>query len=345
MNLFIIVAVVLTVLAVALVITPLLRPTDDGQRSPVAALILALMLPAGVLGMYLFVGNQDWSAPAAATMPGEIATLADKLEARLRNEPDDAEGWLLLGRTYAQLQRVDDSRRAFRQALAVTPSVEAKLGVAEADILLDRDNLGRDAGRLIEEVLRVDPDNPKALFYGGMVAMVRNDVTTFRDRWQRLLAMSPPEHIRAVIEAQLAMTDTPPTAASGSTPPSTAAVPASPPAAGIDVNVSVADDLAGRIGPNAVVYLVARDPDRPGPPVAVVRHAADTWPLQLTLTDENAMLPDRLLSALARVQLVARITNSGEPTAQPGDLYGEAGWPAPDTVAGGISIVIDRLVE
>lgn len=350
MNLFIISAVILTLLAVGMVITPLLRRTDEGQRSPVAASIVALALPAGALAMYLYVGNPDWSAPATGAMPGEIATLADDLEARLRTEPGDAEGWLLLGRTYAQLQRVADSRRAFRQALALTSSVEAKLGVAEADILLDRDNLARDAGRLVEEVLAVDPDNPKGLFYGGMVAMVRNDVPTFRDRWQRLLAMSPPEHIRAVIEAQLAMTDSDsgPAAAAESAPASisSAATSAADSAAtGIDVNVSVAEALSGRIGPDAVIYLVARDPGRPGPPVAVVRQAADTLPLQLTLTDENAMLPDRLLSSLERVQLIARVSNSGEPTAQPGDLYGEAGWPAPDHDTGGISIVIDRLVE
>ncbi len=340
MNLFIITAVILTLLAVALVITPLLRATDDGHRAPVAASIVACLLPAAVLAMYLFIGSPDWSAPATTAMPGEISTLADDLEARLRSEPGDAEGWLLLGRTYVQLQRVADSRRAFRQALAITPSVEAKLGVAEADILLDRENLGRDAGRLVEEVLRVDPDNPKALFYGGMVSMVRNDVSTFRDRWQRLLAMSPPEHIRAVIEAQLGMTDTP----QESMPASTSG-PADSPAAGINVNVSVAAALAGRIGPDAVIYLVARATGRPGPPVAVVRHSANVLPTQLTLSDKNAMLPDRLLSTLARVQLIARVSNSGEPTAQPGDLYGEAEWPAPDTDAGGISIVIDRLVE
>lgn len=344
MNLFIFTAAILTLLAVGLVIAPLLRRTDDGHRSPVAATVVALALPATVLAMYLLVGNPDWSAPATGATRGEIAMLADDLEARLRSEPGDEAGWLLLGRTYAQLQRAADSRRAFRQALAIAPSIEAKLGVAEADILLDRDNLARDAGRLVEEVLAVDPDNPKGLFYGGMVAMVRDDVTAFRDRWQRLLAMSPPEHIRAVIEAQLAMADSERAETGESTP---ASAPADSAGAGIDVNVSVAEALTGRIGPNAIVYLVARDPDRPGPPVAVVRQAAETLPLQLRLTDENAMLPDRLLSALTRVRLIARVSNSGDPTAQPGDLYGEAGWPATetDTDTDGVSIVIDRLVQ
>ena len=339
MNQFAIVAIVMTGLAVAIVVWPLLR---DGAGAPITALVLGLTFPAAVLVIYLSVSNHDWSAPVPATrsvagdpvnsMAPDLQDAVRSLEDRLRAQPDDADGWLLLGRSYAQLQNVSESRRAFRQALALEPSNEAKLGVAEADILLDRNNLSRDAGRLVEEVLAIEPQNPKALFYGGMVAMTRNDVDTFRERWQLLLTMSPPDSIRAVIESQLEHVGV----GAGSAPPVATEQ-------GINVNISVTDNLVDRVGPGAILFLVAREPDRPGPPVAVVRHDASALPATLKISDSNAMMAGRPLSSLARVQLIARITNSGDPAAQPGDLFGEAAW-AGDT-GEGVSITVDRIVE
>ncbi len=342
MNLFVVAAVILTCLAVAPVVWPLLRKSDDAPAAPVAAFVLGLGMPAAVLLIYLSVSNHDWSAPMVAQgernseAVGSIAEMVTQLENRLQAEPGDARGWLLLGRTYAQLQRIADSKRAYTTAMALEPSSEAKLGVAEADILLDRSNLLGDAGRLVEEVLTVEPQNAKALFYGGMISMARNDVETFRDRWQLLLTMSPPDEIRALIESQLAQAGFPPDAPTAGTDSAMASV---------DVNISIAAGLAERIKPGAIMFLLAREPNRPGPPVAVIRHNASELPATLNLSDKNAMMAGRSLSSLPRVQLVARITNSGEPVAQPGDLYGEMEWMTGSSTGEGISIVIDRVVD
>jgi len=346
MNLFVITAVVLTGLAAAAVVWPLLRKTNGVPGAPVAAVVLGVSLPAAVLLIYLSASNYDWSAPATATHGsrngnGNLTNIDDmiaKLENRLQAEPDNVAGWLLLGRSYAQLQQIEKSRRAYRRALALEPSTEAKLGVAEADIMLDRDNLKRDAGRLVEEVLAVEPDNPKALFYGGMVAMTRNDIDLFRERWQRLLALSPPDEIRHVIEAQLARTGITP----GQIKP---ARQTGAPDPGIDVSVSVTDELAKRIRPGAILYLVARDPNRRGPPLAVVRHEAAGFPVSLNISDANAMIPGQPMLSLPRVHLIARITNSGKPVAQPGDLFGEKTFITGKNRGEGITIVIDRIVD
>jgi len=349
MNLFVIAAVVLTCLAVALVITPLLRKTDGMPASPVAAIVLGLALPASVLLIYLFVSNHDWSAPVVSadnsgagsrSAGGGLASIDEmvvSLEKRLQAEPGDVTGWLLLGRTYAQLQRIPESAQAYRQALTLEPSSEAKLGVAEAEILMNRESLMGDAGQLVEEVLVVEPDNPKALFYGGMVAMVHQDVDTFRDRWQRLLTLSPPDDIRAVIEAELAKV--------GAAAEQVGAKEPGPTTAGVNVNILVSSDLAEHIKPAAVLYLLARDPVRPGPPLAVIRQDASILPAMLNISDSNAMTPGTSLTSLSQVKLIARITNSGEPVAQAGDLFGEVIW-NPDEEAGkDISIVIDRIVD
>jgi cytochrome c-type biogenesis protein CcmH len=344
MNLFVIAALLLTILAVVTVIWPLLRTRGDGPSAPVAAVVLGLALPAAVVIIYLSVSNYDWSSSApppvpdnrvsADGMPSNIEEMVRQLENRLQTEPDDVEGWLMLGRIYARLQRVSESSRAYRRALALEPSSEAKLGVAEAEIILDRDNLTGEAGRLVEEVLVVEPQNPKALFYGGMVAMVRNDVDVFRDRWQLLLTLSPPDDVRVLIESQLAAVDGLPEE-SGPVEPGLA----------FSVSVSVSAGLADQVDPQAVLYLLARNPDRPGPPLAVVRHVASNLPATLTLSDANAMMPGVTLSSLPSLELVARISASGKPVAQPGDLFGATTWDAGEHSEQNISITIDRVVD
>jgi len=349
MNLFIIAAIVLIGLAVALVIIPLLRKTEGMPASPVAAIVLGLALPAAVLLIYLFVSNYDWSTPAVTAENmgavsrnngGGLASIDEmvvSLEKRLQSEPGDVTGWLLLGRTYAQLQRISESGHAYRQALNLEPSSEAKLGVAEAEILMNRESLMGGAGQLVEEVLAVEPDNPKALFYGGMVAMVHQDVDTFRDRWQRLLTMSPPDDIRAVIELELAKVGVAAEQVGAKKPGSSTQ--------GVNVNISVSSDLAEYIKPEAVLYLLARDPVRPGPPLAVIRSDASILPVMLNISDSNAMTPGTSLTSLSQVKLIARITNTGEPVAQAGDLFGEVIWDSDKEAGKETSIVIDTLVD
>lgn len=352
MNLFVTAALILTALAVVAVIRPLLRRSGGTQAAPVAAVVLGLAFPAAVLVIYLSVSNYDWSAPpapveeAAADGMPDIDDMIRQLENRLENEPDDAEGWLMLGRTYARLQRFEASGRAYRRALALEPGPEAKLGVAEADILSDRNNLTGDAARLVEEVLAVEPRNPKALFYGGMVAMVQNDIDTFRERWRLLLTLSPPDDVRALIESQLAGIDALPEENTKSRPDGIIKPePAPGQGLAIRVRVSVATGFAERIDPRAVLYLLARNPDRPGPPLAVVRHSAADLPAMLTLSDANAMLPGMTLASVPNLKLVARISKSGEPTAQSGDLFGETIWRSGNDAEKNISITIDRIVD
>jgi len=65
----------------------------------------------------------------------------------------------------------------------------------------------------------------------------------------------------------------------------------------------------------------------------------------LNISDANAMMPGRTIASLPRVQLIARITNSGEPVAQPGDLFGERVWVASEASGDGVSIVVDQVTD
>jgi cytochrome c-type biogenesis protein CcmH len=348
MSLFIVFAILLTACAVALIVLPLLRQSAERPNAPIAATFMAVALPALVLLLYVSVSNHSWTAsppansgapagtPAAASLNQAVATL----EERLRREPGDAAGWLLLGRTYFELQDVPKARAAFARALELDASTEAKLGVAEADILMDRNNLSGEAGRVVEEVLRLEPDNQKALFYGGLVASARQDLATLRQRWERLLAQSPPPAVREMLEEQLAML-----APETSAPVNTA--PISPSDDGINVRVDIAANLAQKIKPGAMLFLVAREPDKPGPPVAAVRQGSADFPTLMRISDANAMIAGRSLTAIDRVHLVARIANGGDPIAQSGDIFGEVYWTraADNGQSAEVSILMDKVVE
>jgi len=353
MSLFIVFAILLTAFAVALIVFPLLRQSEDRPNAPVAATVMAIVLPALVLLLYVSISNHSWTAQPPADTNGQPADAPSAvaldqavaaLEERLRREPGDVEGWLLLGRTYFELQDIPKARSAFSQALALDGGTEAKLGIAEADILMDRSTLTGDAGRLVEEVLLQEPRNPKALFYGGLVASARGDFTVVRQRWETLLTLSPPPAVKNMLEEQLASMP------QGASDPARIAPAAAPPPApddGINVRVDIAENLVEKIKPGALLFLVAREPDKPGPPVAAVRQGTSDFPTLIRITDANAMLPGKSLAALARIQLIARIANGGDPIAQSGDIFGEVIWTRAidDGQSGEVSILMDAVVE
>ena len=348
MSLFIVFAILFTAIAVGLIVFPLLRQSEERPNAPVAATVMATVLPALVLLLYISVSNHSWDTQSstdpgtASDAPSAVALdqAVTELEDRLRREPGDVEGWLLLGRTYFELQDIPKARAAFSQALALDNSTEAKLGVAEAEILMDRSSLTGDAGRLVEEVLLQEPRNPKALFYGGLVASARGDFSTVRQRWETLLTLSPPPAVKKMLEEQLASMQ--PNAVE---PAQVEQTPAT--GDGINVRVDIAEHLKEKINPGAMLFLVAREPDRPGPPVAAVRQGASEFPTLMRISDANAMLPGQSLAAIARVHLVARIANGGDPIAQAGDIFGEVFWTRAgnDGPSAQVTILMDEVVE
>ena len=350
---FIVAAIALIAIAVGLVATPLLRHREQAKNSPIAATAAAVAIPAAAVLLYVFVSNFNWSAPtpaqAQAQAPntesaraGALSDVVQQLEQRMAEQPGDIEGWLLLGRTYMQLQRFPDARRAYAAALAVAPVAAAKLGLAEADILIDRVNLGGEAGQLVEEVVAEQPDNPKALFYGGMVALFRGDEALARARWEKVLTLSPPDNVREILEPQIAALG-----AGSESVESTAATvePAAESAdnSAIAVNVSLDESLINRVSGNAIMFVLARRPGVPGPPIAAVRTVAASLPATLSISDANTMIAGNTLAGLSEVEIVARISASGGPIAGPGDLYGEAIW----RVGAGrrVDIIVDQIVE
>ncbi len=276
--------------------------------------------------------------PVAPEAPATIDEMVASLAQRLEKNPDDLNGWTMLGRSYVQMQRYPEAVAAYGRAVALesAPNPQTLADFGEAVVLSETGRISERAEQLFENALGLEPNNPKALFYGGIAAIERNNRVLAADRWEALLALAPPPEIQEVLRQRIAEwrgLEQP--VLSGETPGSSAAV--------ITARVSLAADAAAQIAPNATVFIIARDPDQPSPPIAATRRLASELPAAVTLGDADAMIPGRLLSGFDRLEIIARASASGEPIAQSGDWYGEQIMVVSESAA--VEIVIEHKVQ
>ena len=312
----------------------------------------ALLLPAAALGIYLLLGQPGTVNPTAPTEGGHALTpeqmqgMVARLAERLKTQPDDADGWHMLARSYASFGRYADAAQAYDRAAALQPT--------NPDLLADyADVLGAVNGRklegrtlqLIEAALDSNPRHPKALALAGTAAFNRQDFAAALSYWQRLQATLDPNSDMArrvaasIAEAQAKAGGS---AAAGATATTTAA-----PATGATLSgqVQVADNLKSRIQEGDTLFIFARAAEGPRMPVAIARvsaAAAAAGPVAFTLDDSSAMQPERRLSQQRSVVLAARISRSGNATPQSGDLMGTLGPLVPG--AKDLTLVIDGVV-
>ncbi len=328
-----------------------------------AAIVLGLALPVLALGLYGVVGNpraivgpvasDTAQQPTHGVTQADIEGMVAKLAERLRQHPEDAEGWVMLGRSYAALGRLDAAVDAYAHAARLRPQ--------DADLLADyADVLGFAQGKrllgkpeeLIAKALQIDPRNFKALALAGSAAFEREDYKSAAAYWQRLLRLVPPnsEDAKTVLanvnearsragEQPLAATaaDT----ASGAAAATDAAAPAAQ--APLTGTVTLAPGLAAKAAPDDTVFIFARAASGPPMPLAVLRKRVRDLPVSFSLDDSMAMAPGLSLSRFPQVVVGARISKSGSATPGPGDLQGLSKPVAND--AEHVSVVIDSVVR
>lgn len=348
---FIVLAAILAALAAGLVAVPLLRhgAGSSGPAAPWAALASIALVVFGAAVLYVKWSNWTWSPQAVAagtprhgtagTGDASAQEIIGQLARRLEKQPDDLAGWMMLGRSYAATEQYALAERAYARAdqLAGGKDPEALAGLAETLLMQDENALSGRAGELFEQVLRLEPQMPKALFFGGIAALRRGELPLARDRFAQLLAGNPPENVRPLLQQQLDAIDAQlgraPAAATGAAParvtPGGAATAAASPAsaapageASVRVTLDVAPGVRGKIAASAPLFVFVRDPAAPGPPLAVKRLAAQ-FPQDIDLTAADSMTGDAALAPGRDVTVVARVSLGGMPNARSGDPFGE----------------------
>jgi cytochrome c-type biogenesis protein CcmH len=343
MSAFIIVAAIMAAIAAAVIAIPLMRD----KKSRVVGALAALLVAGAAAGLYPLWSNWDWHAPpesAAAVAAPDVAAMIAKLEKHLRDDPADLAGWLMLGRSYVALQRLDEAVAAYERAHRLdAKSVEATLGLGEAISLRTGGQVSAAASQLFEEALAEAPDNPKALLYGGFAAASRGDNALARSRWQALKDLHPPPQIEQMLDARIAALGLPQEAGTNASPAGTSASAVGSAAALVTVNIHIAPALKSRLKPETPLFVFAREPDSRGPPLAAKRLTSEAIGTSVQLSASDSMVPGRVLTAGKRVSVTARVSFSGQPIPAAGDLYGELSYDVGQD--GARDLLIDRVAQ
>jgi cytochrome c-type biogenesis protein CcmH len=343
MSAFITVAAIMAAIAAAVIAIPLMRD----KKSRVVGALAALLVAGAAAGLYPLWSNWDWHAPpqaeAAAPAP-DVAAMMAKLEQHLRDDPADLAGWLMLGRSYVALQRLDDAVAAYERAHKLdAKSIEGTLGLGEAISLRAGGEVSAAASQLFEDALAEAPDNPKALLYGGFAAASRGDKALARSRWQALKDLHPPPQIEQMLDARIAALALPQEAGTNASPAGTSASSAGSAAAQVTVNIHIAPALKSRLKPETPLFVFAREPDSRGPPLAAKRLTSEAIGTSVQLSASDSMVPGRVLVAGKRVSVTARVSFGGQPIPAAGDLYGELSYEVGQD--GARDLLIDRVAQ
>src|SRR5262245_61418233 len=297
--------------------------TGSPRNALATALALGLAVPICALLVYLSVGNPGMLAPQADQGAGphgmsaqQFEALVERLATRMKERPDDAEGWMMLGRSYAVMGRFREASAAYARAAALVPDDALLLAdYADALAMAQGRTLQGEPEKILKRALAADPNNLKALLLAGTAAFDRNDRAGAVRLWQRALLLLPEgsdaaEGVRASIAE-----------AGGSTAKTQIAKPAQ---AGGRVSgvVKLDPKLAAKVAPDDTVFIFARAAEGPRMPLAILRRQGRDLPLSFSLDDSMAMAPQMKLSAFPLVIVGAHVSKNANATASPGDLQG-----------------------
>ena len=324
-------------------------------RSRRTAVLMSALVPVLGLVLYARLGSTealDSAPPNAANaaagadvtmaqVEAMVSTMAARLENPAPGQADDPVAWDMLARSLAALQRYSDADRAYARAIALAPG-NAQLLADRADLLVllqDRRSAGEPT-RLIEEALKIDPDNLKALALAGSAAFERQDFDAALKHWSRARARATPgsdfaNGLDRSIEAARS------SAGAGAPPVKTAARQTPAAAAGVSGTVSIAPALLARVQPGDTLFIFARAAQGPRMPLAILRLPAGNWPASFQLDDSLAMSPELKLSGFEQVVVQARVSRSGQALPQSGDLIGQTAALKPGTR--GIELRLDQV--
>jgi cytochrome c-type biogenesis protein CcmH len=335
-----------------------------GAGSKLAALAVAVAVPLIAVSAYLALGSPQGLNPSRASAAqgapheitqAQIESMVARLAQRLESNPDDAEGWAMLGRTYGALGRYAEAANAYAKAEALFPQ-NAQLLADYADNLamVQGQSLKGKPEELIRRALQADGNNLKALALAGTAEFEKQDYAKASEYWKRMLPLLPADSemgnsVRASIKEAEDKQGAAPRQATASAravgedkpkPPGAATAGGG---ARLSGTITLAPALAARAAPEDTVFVLARPAQGSRMPLAAVRVKVKDLPLKFSFDDSMAMNPSAKLSDFSEVVVAARVSKSGNVMPQPGDLEGVSKPVHPGT--GGMNIEIAKEIR
>jgi len=329
-----------------------------GNRNVTTITLTTLAVPLLAVSLYLWLGNTKALLPqTAAEHPAmtaapesghpDFSSVLENLIARLRDQPDDIEGWLMLGRTYAMMQRFNEAKEAYEKVLALVPdNAEVLTDYADIVAMTHDGSLIGEPYELVKKALRLDARNPKALALAGTAEFEQKKYKEAAASWEKLLALIPPSEAELTQSVKASIDEAKSLASGGKggmmarameqsgsqtqTPPAAETKPAGAASAGaatatsgtLSGKVTLSPAMATKTSPNDSVYIFARAKAGPRAPLATLRLQVKDLPASFTLNDSMARSGVQLSTFPDEVVVGARISKSGSPMPQSGDLQG-----------------------
>ena len=306
------------------------RGDQVAERQPGrwAAVILVVLVPVLSIAMYLKLGEYrviDNPQLAQAAKPAQaqnqnmsIEEMLERVKQRLRDNPEDAQGWFIMGRTYLSMQKIDEAVTAFQRTYDLVgdePGVMFTL--ADALALQNKGSMAGEPAELVRRGLEISPQDPTGLWLDGLAAEQREDYKLAHARWAAMLPLIGEDvessneihRLLAVLEKR--------------DPTIEPIASATPEEAPVNITLSVDLDagLRNQVTPQDAVFIYAKAMQGPPMPLAVKRLTVSDLPTSVSLSDSDAMMPNMKLSSFAQVIIGARVSKSGDPVAQVGDFY------------------------
>ncbi|WP_313645057.1 c-type cytochrome biogenesis protein CcmI [Pseudomonas sp.] len=284
------------------------EPSRQGHLGKALPLLAALLVPLAALGLYVHFGAADKVALTQefAAAPKSLEEMTTRLERAVQAQPDSAEGLYFLGRAYMAEQRPADAARTYERAVALAGRQPELLGQwAQALYFAADKQWSPQLQALTDEALRADANEVTSLGLRGIAAFEGERYQEAIDYWNRLLAQLPAgDASRAALQGGI---DRAAQRLGNGGSQATAPVR-------LTVQVALAPALKDKVKPDDSVFIFARASNGPPMPLAARRVTVAQLPIEVALTDADAMLAQMKLSQFAEVQLVARVSRAGQPT-------------------------------
>ena len=311
-------------------------PSTDSRWGNASIAALVISIPLLAVSLYFMLGTPAGLKPQIPTAaideahpatPEQFEAMVTWLAERLKTEPDNAEGWVMLARSYTALNRYQDASAAFARAVELQPN-NAFVLADHADMLaMLKQTLQGEPEKIIRQALKIDPDNLKALSLAGSAAFERKDYSNAIKCWEKILNLLPADSpvvasVSASINEARGLAGLPQIAAATV---GNRATTQSNVAKGAVMSGTVRLDPAfkARIADTDTVFVFARAVEGGRkPPLAVLRKTVKELPFDFTLDDSMSMVPGLNLSSVAKVIVGARISKSGNVISSSKDLEG-----------------------
>lgn len=287
------------------------KPRESRLGKPLP-LLAAFLVPVLGVALYLHYGASDkveltreFSQP-----PVSMEDMTRRLERAAAAQPDSPEGLYFLGRAYMAQDRSADAAKVFERTVALAGRQPELLGQwAQAQYFADNKQWSPKVQALTDEALKLDPKEVTSLGLLGIAAFEGQRYQEAIDYWNRLLAQLPPDdNSRAALQGGIDRAAEKLKESGGSVAPVKAEKQ-------IQVRVDLAADVKAKALPTDSVFIFARAVKGPPAPLAAKRVTVADLPITVELSDSDAMMPQLKLSNFPEVQLVARISRAGVPTA------------------------------